>query len=86
MKYNADQNKFFYRHVAPGEYFKKGPFNEHEEKVLMETIEIFRCKLTGKVCPEWGLIARFIPGRVGYQCGNAYRGIMRRAEPKKSAF
>lgn len=37
-------------------------------------------KLDGKVDGQWGLFAKNIPGRVGYQCSNMYRKLIERGE------
>lgn len=66
LQIDVNPNAFFYRHVLPGEERKNGPWSQEEKELFLKNIK--------KHPPEsghWGLFARNIPGRVGYQC-NAY--------------
>lgn len=64
-------NAFYYRHVAPGEERKNGPWTEDEKQLFLKVLE--------EHPPEsghWGLFARHIPGRVGYQCNAFYKKLV----------
>ena len=59
---NTNPNAFYYRHCAPGEKKRNGAWDPHEKKLFLETMKVHPPS-QGK----WGLFARHIPGRVGYQ-------------------
>jgi hypothetical protein len=73
LQLEGNPNAFFYRHVLPGETQRNGPWSEAETALFLKTL--------AEHPPEsghWGLFARHIPGRVGYQC-NAYYKKLRAA-------
>ena len=67
----TNPNAFFYRHVLPNEEKKNGPWS-HEETLLF--IDALRKQPVGNT--HWGLFARNIPGRVGYQCNAYYKKLI----------
>lgn len=67
----TNPNGFFYRHVLPGETKKNGPWSENEKKLFIEHL---RKEPVGNT--HWGLFARNIPGRVGYQCNAFYKKLI----------
>lgn len=71
----TNPNAFYYRHVAPGQVKKTGAWDEQEKKMFMEAIKVHPPS-QGK----WGLFARHIPGRVGYQCRNFYHRLLESGE------
>lgn len=71
----ANPNAYFYRHVAPGEEYKTGPFTKHEKELFLARVKEYM-KPDGSIHGEWGLFSRAIPGRVGYQCSNFYRKLI----------
>jgi hypothetical protein len=80
----VNPNAFFYRHVLPGETRRNGPWTEEETALFIKTLREHPPELG-----HWGLFARHIPGRVGYQC-NAYHkkllaaGLLPGAPPREA--
>lgn len=66
LQIDVNPNAFFYRHVLPGEERKNGPWSDDEKVLFLKNL-----KEHPPESGHWGLFARNIPGRVGYQC-NAY--------------
>ena len=71
----TNPNAYYYRHVAPGETKRNGPWTEDEKRLFLEVIKIHP-PTQGK----WGLFAKHIPGRVGYQCRNFYHRLLESGE------
>ena len=69
-------NIFFYRNRPPGDPQKRGPFTREEEEQFLERLRYFRDDL-GISNGWWGLFAVPLRGRVGYQCSNFYRRLVR---------
>ena len=67
----ANPNAFFYRHVLPGEQKKNGPWSKEEKELFFKAVS----ETNGDIS-HWGLFARNIPGRVGYQCNAFYKKIL----------
>lgn len=76
----ANPNGFFYRHVLPNETRKNGSWSDEEKKLFVEAL-----RKTPKINSHWGLFARNIPGRVGYQCHHLYLRMVDSGELKKLA-
>lgn len=71
----TNPNSFFYRNRPPGDRQRYGPFTAAEEELFMERLQQFRdLGLTNLV---WGLFAVPLSGRVGYQCSNFYRLLVK---------
>ena len=70
----TNPNSFFYRNRPPGDPHKLGGFSEAEEKQFLERLDYFK-----KLGVEgfWGLFSVPILGRVGYQCSNFYRALIK---------
>jgi len=67
-------NAYYYRFNAPGERQSNGGWTPKEHELFMETL----AKLPdGKANYEWGTFSISIPGRVGYQCSNYYRSLVK---------
>ena len=71
LQMEANPNAFFYRHVLPDEERKNGPWTESEKELFLKVLEEHPPE-TG----HWGLFARHIPGRVGYQCNAFYKKLV----------
>lgn len=69
-------NTFFYRHRPPGDPQKCGPFTAEEEAQFLERLAYFRNELNVDD-GLWGLFSIPIRGRVGYQCANFYRLLIK---------
>eukprot|EP00824_Muranothrix_gubernata_P008773 TRINITY_DN21317_c0_g1_i4.p1 TRINITY_DN21317_c0_g1~~TRINITY_DN21317_c0_g1_i4.p1 ORF type:complete len:609 (+),score=130.18 TRINITY_DN21317_c0_g1_i4:95-1828(+) len=69
-------NAYYYRFNEPGEEQRNGQWLEHEERLFFK-----RCnELYGPgELPngQWGIFSQTIPGRVGYQCSNFYRALIK---------
>ena len=67
-------NAYYYRFNAPGERQANGGWTPKEHELFMATL----AKLPdGKANYEWGTFSISIPGRVGYQCSNYYRSLVK---------
>ena len=67
-------NAYYYRFNAPGERQANGGWTPKEHEQFMDTL----AKLPdGKANYEWGTFSISIPGRVGYQCSNYYRSLVK---------
>merc|ERR1719461_2664981 len=64
-------NAYYYRFNAPGEKQKNGPVMMDEHKNFMERV------MEVGVNMHWGKFSMKIPGRVGYQCSNYWRQMMK---------
>lgn len=69
-------NAFFYRNRPPGDPQKYGPFTNEEEAQFLERLKYFRDELNVND-GLWGLFSIPIRGRVGYQCSNFYRLLIK---------
>lgn len=72
---NANPNAFFYRHVMPGENKKNGPWSNDEKLKFIKALEE-----EGGDVSHWGLFARKICGRVGYQCNAFFKKLQSSGE------
>lgn len=76
MQIIKNPNAFFYRNRPPGDPQKCGKFTNQEEEQFLERLKYFRDEL--KVDDGlWGLFSIPIRGRVGYQCSNFYRLLIK---------
>ncbi|EAX96244.1 Myb-like DNA-binding domain containing protein [Trichomonas vaginalis G3] len=76
----TNPNGFFYRHVLPNEKRKNGPWSEEEKQLFIEALRKQPAENT-----HWGLFARNIPGRVGYQCNAFYKKLIASGELQEIA-
>ncbi|KAJ3020121.1 hypothetical protein HKX48_001314 [Thoreauomyces humboldtii] len=67
-------NSYYYRFNAPGEKQGNGVWSK-EERILFFN----RLKEMG-ADGQWGIFSMAIPGRVGYQCSNFYRALLKSGE------
>ena len=77
---HKNENAYYYRFNAPGEAQANAKWSEAEHDLFMATL----AKCNGKHGDEpgradyvWGMFAKNIPGRVGYQCSNYYRTLVK---------
>lgn len=68
-------NAFFYRNRPPGDPQKCGKFSAEEEAQFLERLTYF--KTLGITDGLWGLFSVPILGRLGYQCSNFYRALVK---------
>jgi hypothetical protein len=72
----ANPGSFFYRNRPPGDPQKFGGFTREEEVQFIERLTYFQNVLhITDGC--WGLFSIPIRGRVGYQCSNFYRQLIK---------
>ena len=69
-------NTFFYRNRPPGDPQKTGPFTPEEEEQFRDRLRYFREELEIED-GLWGLFSVPIRGRLGYQCSNFYRLLIK---------
>jgi len=63
-------NVFLFQNTLPGITPKKGPWTEEEQILFIS--------LLGKYGPgNWGVFSTHIPGRVGFQCAEFYRELIK---------
>merc|ERR1712130_804658 len=67
----VNPNAYYYRFNDPGESQKNGRIGMDEHKIFME--RIMECGVN----THWGTFSKKIPGRVGYQCSNYWRQMMK---------
>lgn len=70
----TNPNAYYYRFNAPGEAQRTGPWSADEKALFLRRVAEIG------VDGRWGLFAAAIPGRVGYQCANFYRLLVRTGE------
>ena len=68
----TNPNAYYYRFNAPGQKQRMGAFSASEEKQFFE-----RLKECGTKGGKWGLFSIPFVGRVGYQCANFYRKLVK---------
>lgn len=71
---HENPNAYYYRFNHPGEVQRNGKWTEEEREVFLA-----RMQEVG-VNGQWGIFAKEIYGRVGYQCANFYRQMIENAE------
>lgn len=67
----TSQNAYFYRFNVPGQPQKNGKWTKAEHELFMKRV------LNFGVNDKWGIFSKAIPGRVGYQCSNYWRGLVK---------
>lgn len=80
LKGVKNPNTYFYRNLPPGETQKNGAWSSDEKKVFLERLEEMRKKYGPNSSPQWGIFSMQIKGRVGYQCANYYRKLVKDGE------
>ena len=71
---SKNENAYYYRFNAPGEEQRTKGWTPEEHQLFMDTLA--KCP-DGKADYVWGLFSKNIPGRVGYQCSNYYRTLVK---------
>ncbi|KAJ3280161.1 hypothetical protein HK104_000865 [Borealophlyctis nickersoniae] len=69
-------NSYYYRFNAPGEKQRNGVWTKEERKLFFKRLEEMGAD------GQWGIFSMAIPGRVGYQCSNFYRHLLKTGEIK----
>lgn len=73
---DKNPNAYYYRFNAPGETQSNGAWTNSEKKLFLERLQVL--PVSGQ--PQWGIFSMAIPCRVGYQCANFYRLLVKRGE------
>ena len=81
-----NENQYYYRFNAPGEAQGEGKWKDHEHELFMETLKKVRDGSAGYPMYQWGSFSKNIPGRVGYQCSNYYRTLIKSGEVEDSNY
>eukprot|EP01084_Bolivina_argentea_P066477 121167_1 len=71
MTRKTNPNSYFYRFNVPGQPQRNGKWSKEEHKLFMQQVAAIGVNL------EWGIYSKKIPGRVGYQCSNYWRGLVK---------
>lgn len=80
LKGVKNPNTYFYRNLPPGETQKNGPWSSDEKEMFMQRLNEMREKYGPNASPQWGIFSMQIKGRVGYQCANFYRKLVKNGE------
>ncbi|ORX57097.1 hypothetical protein BCR36DRAFT_395252 [Piromyces finnis] len=72
----ANPNTYYYRFNAPGEKQRNGAWTPEERKLFMDRLAEVGAD------GQWGIFSMTIPGRVGYQCSNFYRHLLKSKQIK----
>ena len=75
MRMHDNPNTYLYRNLPPGEKQKSGSWTKEETQLFLRRLQEFRSQ--GIFEGKWGLFSEAIPGRVGYQCSNFYRKLIK---------
>eukprot|EP00486_Rosalina_sp_Unknown_P000837 CAMPEP_0201565916 /NCGR_PEP_ID=MMETSP0190_2-20130828/5343_1 /ASSEMBLY_ACC=CAM_ASM_000263 /TAXON_ID=37353 /ORGANISM="Rosalina sp." /LENGTH=567 /DNA_ID=CAMNT_0047983969 /DNA_START=310 /DNA_END=2013 /DNA_ORIENTATION=+ len=70
----TSQNAYFYRFNVPGQPQKNGKWTKAEHELFMKRV------LASGANDKWGIFSKAIPGRVGYQCSNYWRGLVKEGD------
>lgn len=71
---HENPNAYYYRFNHPGEVQRNGKWTDEEREMFLS-----RMQEVG-VNGQWGIFAKEIYGRVGYQCANFYRQMIENSE------
>uniref|UniRef100_A0A7S3DCH0 Myb-like domain-containing protein n=1 Tax=Palpitomonas bilix TaxID=652834 RepID=A0A7S3DCH0_9EUKA len=74
---DENPNSYYYRFNKPGEKQRTGGWTAQERALFFE-----RMKEIDILCnrPQWGIFSMVFEGRVGYQCANFYRTMVKKGE------
>ncbi|KAI8386841.1 hypothetical protein BD560DRAFT_142491 [Blakeslea trispora] len=71
QKLYENPNEYYYRFNAPGEPQRVGAWDKQEQKLFLKRLAEHGAN------SQWGIFSTAIPGRVGYQCSNYYRHLIK---------
>jgi hypothetical protein len=81
-----NENQYYYRFNAPGEPQGEGKWTSDEHALFLRTLEEVRSGAAGYPMYQWGSFSKNIPGRVGYQCSNYYRTLIKNGDVQDSNY
>ena len=73
----AAMNSYFYRFCLPNEQFKTKEWTPEEKRQFLKVLQKYKDQ---NEPIQWGIFSLNIPGRVGYQCANFYRQLIKDGE------
>ena len=79
MNRHHNENAYYYRFNAPGEAQATGKVSEEEKAIFLKLV-------SEGVDYKWGIFSKRMPGRVGYQCSNFYRQLIKNGELKDENY
>jgi len=79
---DANPNAYYYRFNDPGEEQRNGKWTKQEHERFMQRLK--ECHIGENY--EWGIFSMALPGRVGYQCSNYYRTLLKRGIVKDDNY
>ncbi|KJE94945.1 hypothetical protein CAOG_08894 [Capsaspora owczarzaki ATCC 30864] len=77
---DVNPNAYYYRFNAPNEEPRNGAWTQDEKQLFFERLREIGAD------GQWGIFSMAIPGRVGYQCSNFYRKLIRVGELKDNNY
>ena len=81
-----NENQYYYRFNEPGEPQAEGKWTPEQHTLFMATLESVRSGAAGYPMYQWGSFSKNIPGRVGYQCSNYYRTLIKNGDVQDSNY
>ncbi|KAF0974775.1 hypothetical protein FDP41_006249 [Naegleria fowleri] len=79
-KIKTNPNVYYYRFNEPGESQRNGKWSEQEKAKFIKKLKEYLAETDNF---QWGIFSKRIPGRVGYQCSNFYRTLLKSGEIKE---
>lgn len=80
----TNPNQYYYRFNDPGEPQATGKWSQKDKALFLQLIKEkgvdYQVEKRGWREGQWGIFSRQIPGRVGYQCSNFYRQLIKEGE------
>jgi len=73
----TNPNAYYYRFNDPGEEQATGKWTKELDDKFFARLEEWIAEHDGKMDYKWGLFSKAIPGKVGYQCSNYYRDMVK---------
>ncbi|KAI8375584.1 hypothetical protein EDC96DRAFT_495808 [Choanephora cucurbitarum] len=71
---DTNPNEYYYRFNAPGELQRTGKWSDEEHALFLKRLAEHGAN------SQWGIFSIAIPGRVGYQCSNYYRQMIKKRQ------
>jgi len=75
---DTQPNAYYYRFNDPGQQQRNGKWTDDERKLFFKRMQ--EINIVNNPHPQWGVFSMTIPGRVGYQCANYYRALVKAGE------
>ena len=86
----TNPNQYYYRFNDPGEPQATGKWSQKDKALFLQLIKEkgvdYQVGGIFGIPEKWGIFSRQIPGRVGYQCSNFYRQLIKEGEIKDDNY